>query len=453
MCAHRELATWNPDHSFWRRSGWPRGVLDRGCKRRRSAGIAGADGLLAPSAGPRRPHQAREKIIKARERDERHQFERVRFEGGGDAIRARLARTFLMCLVDGRFYSVPRRLARVSPSIVSPSRADTLPVREKRLQMTPDEFRAAGHRIVDWIADYRATVESRPVMAQTAPGEIKASLPIAPPRQPEAIRRHLSRHRLHRRRRAHQLAASALLRLFPLEWPARQRARRLPQHGPRRHRASPGNRVRRSPSSRRSSPTGCARCSACRRAWSGVIQDTASTSTLVALLCARERTTGLLPGRGGLAGRSAAARRLCRRRTVTARSKRRRCWPDSAATTCASSRTTRSTRCAPRRSSTLIERDLAAGRGRAPIVATTGTTTTTALDPLAAIAPGRTRARAVAARRRGDGGLGDDPARMPLDVGRRRARRLAGRQPAQVARVRRSTARSTTSATPSISSA
>ena len=24
--------------------------------------------------------------------------------------------------------------------------------------MTPDEFRAAGHQIVDWIADYRATV-------------------------------------------------------------------------------------------------------------------------------------------------------------------------------------------------------------------------------------------------------------------------------------------------------
>src|SRR6187397_1631644 len=37
-------------------------------------------------------------------------------------------------------------------------------------------------------------------------------------------------------------------------------------------------------------------------AWSGVIQDTASTSTLVALLCARERTTGFALARGGLHG-------------------------------------------------------------------------------------------------------------------------------------------------------
>src|SRR5207302_5639486 len=35
-------------------------------------------------------------------------------------------------------------------------------------------------------------------------------------------------------------------------------------------------------------------------AWSGVIQDTASTSTLVALVCARERATGYSLGRGGL---------------------------------------------------------------------------------------------------------------------------------------------------------
>ena len=45
-------------------------------------------------------------------------------------------------------------------------------------------------------------------------------------------------------------------------------------------------------------------------AWSGVIQDTASTSTLVALLCARERATGFGMGRGGLAGGAAAPGRL-----------------------------------------------------------------------------------------------------------------------------------------------
>ena len=46
---------------------------------------------------------------------------------------------------------------------------------EERLGMTPEEFRKAGHRLIDWIADYRAGVESRPVMAQTQPGEIKSA--------------------------------------------------------------------------------------------------------------------------------------------------------------------------------------------------------------------------------------------------------------------------------------
>src|SRR5947209_16398763 len=51
--------------------------------------------------------------------------------------------------------------------------------------MTPDEFRATGHRLIDWIADYRAGVAGRPVMARTAPGEVRAGLPSAPPEGPE----------------------------------------------------------------------------------------------------------------------------------------------------------------------------------------------------------------------------------------------------------------------------
>jgi len=47
--------------------------------------------------------------------------------------------------------------------------------------MTPEEFRKLGHRIVDRIADYRAGVAQYPVMARTAPGEIKAALPVEPP--------------------------------------------------------------------------------------------------------------------------------------------------------------------------------------------------------------------------------------------------------------------------------
>ena len=45
--------------------------------------------------------------------------------------------------------------------------------------MTPEEFRAAGHRLIDYIADYRANIAARPVMARTAPGEIRAALRLA----------------------------------------------------------------------------------------------------------------------------------------------------------------------------------------------------------------------------------------------------------------------------------
>ena len=53
--------------------------------------------------------------------------------------------------------------------------------------MTPEEFRAAGHQIIDWIADYRANVAARPVMAKTEPGDIKRQLPGRPPDQPEPL--------------------------------------------------------------------------------------------------------------------------------------------------------------------------------------------------------------------------------------------------------------------------
>ena len=68
--------------------------------------------------------------------------------------------------------------------------------------MTPEEFRKAGYRIIDWIADYRAGIESRPVMAKTAPGEVKAMLPPSPPQQPESFDAILQRPRSRRAARA-----------------------------------------------------------------------------------------------------------------------------------------------------------------------------------------------------------------------------------------------------------
>ena len=56
---------------------------------------------------------------------------------------------------------------------------------EKSFHMTTDEFRRYGHAVVDWIADYQSRVESLPVLSQVKPGQIRASLPAAPPAQGE----------------------------------------------------------------------------------------------------------------------------------------------------------------------------------------------------------------------------------------------------------------------------
>jgi aromatic-L-amino-acid decarboxylase len=51
--------------------------------------------------------------------------------------------------------------------------------------MTPDEFRAYGHAAVDRIADYWETVAEHPVLSRSAPGDVLAALPEHPPEQGE----------------------------------------------------------------------------------------------------------------------------------------------------------------------------------------------------------------------------------------------------------------------------
>jgi aromatic-L-amino-acid decarboxylase len=51
--------------------------------------------------------------------------------------------------------------------------------------MTPEQFRQHGHEVVDWIADYWARIGSFPVRSQVSPGEVRAALPAAAPEQGE----------------------------------------------------------------------------------------------------------------------------------------------------------------------------------------------------------------------------------------------------------------------------
>ena len=51
--------------------------------------------------------------------------------------------------------------------------------------MTPDEFRRHGREVVDWIADYWERVDSLPVMSRVAPGDIRKRLPATAPDEGE----------------------------------------------------------------------------------------------------------------------------------------------------------------------------------------------------------------------------------------------------------------------------
>lgn len=52
---------------------------------------------------------------------------------------------------------------------------------DKLRRVTPEEFRQAGHSLIDWIADERSNVRHRRVLPAVHPGDVRALLPIAPP--------------------------------------------------------------------------------------------------------------------------------------------------------------------------------------------------------------------------------------------------------------------------------
>ncbi len=54
---------------------------------------------------------------------------------------------------------------------------------EKSYHMTPEQFRRHGHAVVDWIAEYMERVEDLPVLSRVSPGQILGSLPEHPPEQ------------------------------------------------------------------------------------------------------------------------------------------------------------------------------------------------------------------------------------------------------------------------------
>ena len=250
--------------------------------------------------------------------------------------------------------------------------------------LSPEEFRRYGHRLIDWLADYQESLSDRPVMAKTRPGEVRDALPATPPDEPEefgAVIEDLDRVVLpglslwqHPRFfgyfPANALPAGILadlvstgLGVIGLSWQSSPAVTEVEEVVTDWLRQMLGL-----------SP-----------AWSGVIQDTASTSTLVALICARERATDYALARGGLQGETRTPRVYVSAHAHSS--------VDKGALLAGFGRL--NLRLVPfdakhaMRADALAEMvaaDIANGDLPCAIVATVGTTATTAIDPVADIA-------------------------------------------------------------------
>src|SRR6185295_12611105 len=59
--------------------------------------------------------------------------------------------------------------------------------KQKPADMTPAEFRQWGHQFIDWIGEYLAHPEQLNVLSQVKPGDVRRQLPVLPPEQPESM--------------------------------------------------------------------------------------------------------------------------------------------------------------------------------------------------------------------------------------------------------------------------
>jgi aromatic-L-amino-acid/L-tryptophan decarboxylase len=182
---------------------------------------------------------------------------------------------------------------------------------EKTFHMTPDEFRRHGHAVVDWIADYYSRIESYPVLSRAEPGQIRAFLPPNPPPKGEPFAAilgdveklilpgitHWQSPNFYAYFPSNNSGASILgdllssgLGVQGMLWATSPACTELETHV-----LDWLVQMLDLPQKFRSTSTG-----------GGVIQDTASSASLCALLAARERTTNFASNRRGCDGKLVA---------------------------------------------------------------------------------------------------------------------------------------------------
>lgn len=245
-------------------------------------------------------------------------------------------------------------------------------------------FRKLGHEIVDWVAEYRERLERLPVMSPLRPGEIRARFPKQPPTTggglPEALARldrdllpgitHWNHPSFFAYFPSNTSYASILadivasgLGVQGMSWQTSPAATEVEEVVMDWLRQMVG----------------------LSEAWTGVVHDTASTATLCALLCAREKASGFSQNGPGLQAQRAPL--------VVYASSQGHSSIEKAALLAGFGRdnlrlvdTDDAHALRVDLLEAAIEADRAAGRVPCALVAAIGTTGTTAIDPLARMA-------------------------------------------------------------------
>jgi aromatic-L-amino-acid decarboxylase len=251
--------------------------------------------------------------------------------------------------------------------------------------MDTEEFRRYGHELIDWVADYIASVEKYPVMSRVKPGDVRGRLPQAPPERGEPMGEILKdftgivmpgvTHWQHPDFFAYFPAntsgpsilaelLSAALGVNAMVWqtsPAATELEEVVMEWLRQMLGLPED-------------------------YRGVIQDTASTATICALLCARERASGFEINEEGFASRwgGGPMRVYTSTQAHSSIEKGARIagfGGENVVVVEVDARYAMDTRALEE----AIELDLSAGFKPCCICATIGTTSSTAIDPLPAI--------------------------------------------------------------------
>jgi aromatic-L-amino-acid/L-tryptophan decarboxylase len=250
--------------------------------------------------------------------------------------------------------------------------------------MKKEAFQKLGYALIDWIANYRETLSERPVMSQVNPGEIKQRFAKTPPMQPESLEAliqdverdilpgitHWNHPSFFAYFPSNTELASVLADLLTaglgtqgMSWqtsPAATELEEVVMDWLRQMLDLPAS-------------------------FTGVIQDTASTATLAALLCARERSSNFSQNARGLHGVDASL-------IVYASDQAHSSIEKAALLAGFGKENLRYIKTNDEHALDIqalreaIERDKKEGKKPCAIIATTGTTGTTALDPIEGIA-------------------------------------------------------------------